>query len=217
MRPRDGFDSLHLAGNLGIPREQPLGGYARVIGRPFGIVVPGEGRQAGPNSCRQLLAKPRNPIGGSAHVRSAEARCGNTSRDGLGKARPLFQIVGKVPSGRTRTVDGVVIEVRFIADLEILQMPAHGARHIGCLLCGFLRRAVAEVEAVDQPPARCVEESGQCIDGFRLDCKQAVRHPVLFQLAQRNPQLRRHGGSIGLEPAKLAGVAADAENSMRAQ
>jgi hypothetical protein len=110
-----------------------------------------------------------------------------------------------------------VVKVRLIANLEELQPVANFAGHISGFLGRSLGRAVAHIEPEDQPPSRCPEKTRQRVDRLGSNRKQPVRHPVRVQIAGGNAKLGLGRGRIEFQPAKLAGVAADAQYSLRTE
>ena len=216
-RTRRSLNPPGLGRNVWIAAEQPLNRHPRIIRRALRIVMAGQCHHPRIKLCRKRCRKACHPGGGSADVGSAEANSGHFCADGLGKAHPFLHVFGKAPIGRARAVVRVVIEIGLVADLKKLQAAAHRLRHISRFCRSPPRRAVAEVETVDQPPTRCLQKTGQGIDRFRGDGKQPVRHPVGCEIARRQMQLRFRRRRVCLEPAKLAGIAADAQDSLQAQ
>ena len=71
----------------------------------------------------QILFGGRNklsdPVGACTDIRTTESCIRNALRYCIGACCPFPDIIIEVPGCRTRSIDGVTIEIRLIADLKV--------------------------------------------------------------------------------------------------
>ena len=188
--------------------EKILERHLRIGRRTLGVVVRREELDV-----RMLLSHHRHPaVPFLGDVRSRKTRGRHRLLHRSLKGLPTVPIVveGPVLLGA-----GVVVVIRLVADLEADKFRAQRLRNISCLGRGVLRRAVPQVQSVDDTPADRFNEVIQVADRERRENRSRLGGSAGVGTNRSGGMVLRGIGVIVAPGGVLLGVAADAQHALR--